>query len=159
MRAKLPWILFAASLALNLFFLGGAIVGRVASDGRAPEAEERLAAVAEELSLSQSQLSELRELRQEMRARWRANRESGQGRRAQMLAELAKPTFDREAFLRLSDERFRQRREFFADFGESLHGYLQGLQPEQRQKFLEMAKDRGFLRRLFRGPRDVKRDN
>ncbi len=40
---------------------------------------------------------------------------------------------------------------------EALHGYLATLGPEQRAGFLEMAKERGFLRGLFRGNRK-KRD-
>lgn len=150
MRRKLPWFLFAASLAANLFFVAGAIVGRVASDDTPPGTADRLAAVAQELDLDEAQAAALGELRREFRSRWQANRQAGQSQRRAMLAEIAKPDFDRETFLRLADERFQQRRELFADFAQSLHAYLRGLTPEQRRKFLAMAEERGFLRSLFR---------
>jgi len=36
---------------------------------------------------------------------------------------------------------------------QDLHAYVATLTPEQRETFLTMARERGFLRRLLRGKR------
>ncbi len=46
-------------------------------------------------------------------------------------------------------ERMTRRQERILGRAEALHGYLATLDPEQRAGFLEMAKERGFLRGLF----------
>ena len=45
--------------------------------------------------------------------------------------------------------RSAQRRARIVDVAQDLHAYLATLSPGQRQDFLAMARERGFLRRLF----------
>ena len=76
-------------------------------------------------------------------------RDQKQAQRQAMWAEMAKPEFDRAAFEDQLSARFDQRRDFFVEFAESLHGYLATLSPEQRTDFIAMAEERGFMRKLF----------
>ncbi len=153
MRQKLPWILFAGSLLLNGVFLGGVLFGWAGlksdlSDGRGPMAE-----MADQLSLTPSQMDGLKALRDDIRARGRTFRKSRQSLRTAVLAEMRQPEFDREAVLAVMGENATERHAFFADIARDLHGYLQGLEPDQRERFLELAEERGFMRRLIFGDR------
>jgi hypothetical protein len=59
--------------------------------------------------------------------------------------------------LALMEARSAQRRARIVDVAQDLHAYLATLSPEQRQAFLAMARERGFLRRLFGRPRPPRR--
>ncbi len=149
MRARLPWILLVASLALNLFFLAGLaypqLFGRVAGTTTA----DPVAAVAEELKLDDAQTAALAALRQRVAERRQATGGDAGSFRALLIAELAKPEFDRLGL----EERMQERRAVMGivvlDTVEDLHGYLATLSPAQKTAFLERAKDRRFLRRLL----------
>ena len=153
MRHKLPWILFAGSLLLNGVFLGGVLFGWAGLksdllDGRRPMAE-----MAEQLSLTPRQIDGLKALRDDIGARGGAFRQARQSLRAAVLAEMRQPEFDREAVLAVMGENAAERHAFFADVAGDLHGYLQSLEPDQRERFLELAEERGFMRRLIFGNR------
>ncbi len=148
MQRKLPWMLFAASMALNILFVSGFLVGQ-ASSGQADSAASKLEEVAERLSLSDEQRQGLVDLRGRLAERRAGMRDQKQAQRQAMWAEMAKPEFDRAAFEDQLSARFDQRRDFFVEFAESLHGYLATLSPEQRTDFIAMAEERGFMRKLF----------
>lgn len=152
MRARLPWILLAVSLAANVFF--GVGVGYSLYKGESPidPSDGPIDAVAEPLGLDTVQREGLMALRRSAHERRAAMRASGDRFRADLLAELGKPHFDRQRFVVLMETRSAQRREMFADLARDLHAYLATLAPEQREQFLDMARERGFLRRLFGGP-------
>ena len=59
----------------------------------------------------------------------------------------------RQATIAMMAERMTGFQERILGGAEALHGYLATLEPEQRAGLLEMAKERGFLRGLFRGQR------
>ena len=149
MKGKLVWILLGASLAANLFFAAGAIYAFYGGDVRGGHAAVSVDAVAERLDLSQAQRDGLQALRDQARNRPRLSREERAERRAAFHAELAEPEFDRARLQALMAERMTRRQERILGRAEALHGYLATLDPEQRADFLEMAKERGFLRGLF----------
>jgi Spy/CpxP family protein refolding chaperone len=153
MKGKLVWILLGVSLAANLFFAAGALYSFYGGDHRGRYAEVSVDSVAERLALSPAQRDALQALRDRARNRPRPSREEYQQRRATFLARLAEPEFDRARLQALMAERTAGRQESILDRAEALHGYLAALDPEQRAGFLEMAKQRGFLRGLFGRPR------
>ena len=153
MKGKLVWILLGVSLAGNLFFAAGALYSFYGQDHRGWRTKVSVDDVAERLELSPAQRAGLRALRGEARSRPRPDRDARSARRAAFHAELAKPEFDRAGLRALMQERMTGFQARILGRAEKLHGYLATLDPEQRAGFLEMAKERGFLRGLFRGQR------
>lgn len=149
MKAKLPWTLFAVSLALNLFFAGGVVYSKMTAEGVGAEPGARLERVAERLALSDDQRAGLVALRDQAKSEREARRGGWQSRREAMLAELAEPQLDRQRVRTLMREAMDERAGFIEDRLADLHGYLQTLDARQREAFLAMAGERGFLRGLF----------
>ncbi len=158
MRIKLLWVLLAASLAANVFFVAGALYTLYGEDDRRAGAGATVDSVAERLALSPQQRDGLLALREKARQGRKGSREGRDSRRAAFVAELGKPTFDRERVLALMEERSAQRRARIVVVAQDLHAYLATLTPGQRQEFLAMARERGFLRRLFRRGRPSRAD-
>jgi len=147
MRPKLLWILLAVSLVANVFFAGGALYAFCFHGER----EGRQ--ISRQLDLNPAQVQGLKALRETVASRRAAMPESRGGLRAAMLAEIGNPTFDRERVATMLNEWSAERREYFVDTAQDLHAYVATLTPEQREKFMELAQDRSFLRRLLRGRR------
>lgn len=147
MRSKLPWILLAVSVVANIFFAAGAVYTLYGHGDRTVQK------VVRKLDLSPAQQQGLLALREGVAARREAMTGARGGLREAMLAEVGSPTFDRERVAALVDDWSAQRRAYFVDLAQDLHAYVATLTPEQRETFLELARDRGFLRRLLRGKR------
>ena len=149
MKAKLVWVLLGVSLAANLFFAAGAIYSLYGGEHRGWRAKVSVDDVAERLALSPAQRDALQALRDQAPDTPRPSREERDERRATFLSELAEPEFDRSRVQDLMAAHVTRRQERILGRAEALHGYLATLDPEQRAGFLEMAKERGFLRGLF----------
>jgi uncharacterized membrane protein len=149
MKPRLPWILFVISLALNLFFAAGVFYNKLEAERLSAAPEQRIGALAEQLGLSEAQQAGLLALREQAMERREAVRGLRQQRRAALMAELAKPELDRERLGQLMREGMERRAAAFEQLLVDLHGYLATLSDEQRAAFLEMAKERGFLRGLY----------
>ena len=149
MKPRLPWILFAMSLALNLFFAAGVFYNKLEADRLSAAPERRIAELAEQLGLSEAQQAGLLALREQAMERRDAVRDLRRERRAALLAELAKPELDRARVGELLRQGMERRATGFEQMMVDLHGYLATLSDEQRAAFLEMAKERGFLRGLY----------
>ena len=149
MKSKLPWILLAISLVINLSVAGGVIYSKVTIGDAAKSPERRIETLAERLQLTPAQREGLIALRDSARARRTEMRGQRQERRRAILAELAKQELDRERLGQLMRQGMDRRMAFFEAFMVDLHGYLATLSDEQRQTFLEMAQERGFMRQLF----------
>lgn len=147
MRRKLPWILLAISVVANLFFAAGAIYTLSARDDSVVEQ------VSRDLDLTPAQNQGLLALRQGIAARREAITGTRGGLRDALLSEVGRPTFDGERVAALVDDWSTQRRAYFVDVARDLHAYVATLTPGQREKFLELARDRTFLRRLLHGKR------
>lgn len=152
MMRKLPWVLLAISLLANAGFLYGALQAQQAAErlAQAPEAREEV--VAERLGLDEAQKVELDALRTRLRERLESDRADG-GREEEhrrLMAELARPDYDRAAVESLLLERNAGRAAAWAEMSAEVHAFLQQLDPSQRETFLALAgDDRGFLRRLM----------
>ena len=149
MKPRLPWILFAVSLALNLFFAAGVFYNKLEAERLSAGPDERVAALAEQLGLSEAQQAGLLALREQAMERREAVRSQRQERRTALMAELAKPELDRDRLSELMREGMERRAAGFEQMMVDLHGYLATLSDEQRTAFLEKAKERGFLRGLY----------
>lgn len=152
MMRKLPWILLAISLLANAGFLYGALQAQQAAERLAQAPEAREEAVAERLSLDETQQAELEALRARLRDRLEADRAGGarEEEHRRLMAELGRPDYDRAAVEALLLERNAARAAAWAEMSAEVHTFLQGLEPPQREAFLALAgDDRGFLRRLM----------
>ncbi len=156
MRGKLPWVLLAVSLAVNLAFIAGAIHFDMTRERLAGDPGERVARLADRLELDSAQQETLIALREKMVAGRKEMRGAMTERRQKLLAELARPELDQahvEALLRQGAE-LRVAR--FAAMAGEMHGFLASLTPEQKAAFLELAREPDFFRRLVglpsRGP-------
>ncbi len=149
MKVKLVWILLGISLAANLFFAAGAIYALYGGEHRGWRAKVSVDDVAERLALSPAQHDALQALRDQAPDAPHPSREERAERHASFLAELAEPEFDGARVRALMAERMAGYQARMLGRAEALHGYLATLDPEQRAGFLEMAKERGFLRGLF----------
>ena len=153
MRGKLIWTLLAVSIAANLFFIAGVVYSKATVESLAASDQARIDFVSEELGLSIEQRNTLEALRNSLRQRKNADREKRQERRQMFLATVANPTFDKEEVSLLLEQRCQARNKRWILGAEDLHGFLRELSDSQRQEFLEMAQERGFMRRLFFGRR------
>ena len=151
MKSRLPWLLFAVSFAANVFFAAG--VGYTVYQDRmiAESPEARVDMVAERLDLSAAQHEALGLLRERSAMRLPGLRQSEAPVRAAILKQVSQPSFDRALIMRMLAERDEERRPYFAEYAEDLHGFLITLTNEQREAFLGMASEPGFLRRVYRG--------
>ncbi|HEY0523797.1 MAG TPA: periplasmic heavy metal sensor [Stellaceae bacterium] len=149
MRRRLIWAALALSLALNVFFIGGAVWIRMHvphHPGGGPFAgvppRERVEAVARDLSLDAAQRSAfdrfIRETRQETKQVREANQKLGDA----AWEEMAKQQPDDDLLHRLFDEISANRREYQTGMTRSLQDFLGKLSPEQRRHFVELVRDR-----------------
>lgn len=152
MKTKLPWVLFAASLLLNIAFLSGSFLGADdSSDGAKPD-------VAEVLELDSAQQQALTDLRAAMAGRREARRERRKAFKEALIATLKAPAFDATALEPVLEGSSDNRRLGMLAMAEGLHGLYQTLTPEQRRSFKEAAEERRFLWRLVFGPKEKRRD-
>ncbi len=147
MRSKLPWILLAVSVVANIFFAGGALYTLSA------RGESALEQAITKIELTPAQQEGLLALREKVAARRAARPGPPGGLRKALLAEVGNPTFDSDRVAALVNDWTTQRGTYFVEIARDLHAYVATLTPEQREKFLELAQERGFLRRLLRGKR------
>ena len=152
MRAAIPWTLFAASLVVNIVFLSGAMVSGAKELAKQQAVQGPTGDLVAQLKLDDAQRAGLEELREKARARGLAMREATGDLRQNLLATLAAPDFDRDAFSETLNEASAARRAMFIDLAEMLHGYLGSLDETQRNRVLAMAEDRGFLKAMMFGP-------
>jgi len=146
MRRGLPWLLLALSLALNLFFVAGTLY----TGGLAAGSEDEVAA---QLNLDEAQEGDLAALRQRTLERREARRNDRGRSTEDLLATLSQAEFDGAALKAQLMENNESWNSYMVETYEDLHGFMAGLEPAQRAKLLELAKDRRFLRVLVRGPR------
>ena len=149
MRAKLPWVLLAISLAINVGFAAAVFQSRSEVERLAASPDARLEVITQELGLNEQQAADLLALRDRLRAGWQPVSAARRERRLAILTELAEPEIDRAHLAQLMKQGGEEQRAAFARMAADLHSYLRSLTPEQRQRFLEMAGERAFLRHLF----------
>jgi Spy/CpxP family protein refolding chaperone len=139
-RRRLLSIALAASLALNVFFVAGAVWIRLHGPlGPVPVAE-RADHIAAELNLDPTHRAALLRYFQDLRAHLQQMRREVSPLVTSAWTELAKPDANEAEVMRLFDEAAQKRRGFQRQVTTSTLSLLATLTPEQRKKFVELAR-------------------
>ncbi len=139
---RLPWILVALSLALNMFFIGGFFWVRGEAARAHLRPAERFEMIARELNLDAKQRTAFEHFIGLMRMRTRHLREANIPLIQEAWAEMAKPQPDDAVIDRDLETATANRRAFQVDTSHALRGFLAALSDEQRARFVEFAKNR-----------------
>ena len=138
-KGRLVKVVLALSLALNIFFIGGLVYTKIVMEHwRRPP----LLALANELKLTPDQRKTFREFAQAVRTGGMALREANSKLGAQIWDELSKPQPDQDKIAQVLTQVADNRRNFQAIVAKALLPFLESLTPEQRAKFIEIAKRR-----------------
>ncbi len=141
-RRQLLWVVLAVSLALNLFFVAGALWIRLQQPLAPATPEERLQQMAGELNLDPQQRQAFAQYAQTMREELAQMRDSVRPLIGQAWSEVAKPRSDEGRVMQLLDQVAEQRRGFQQKLTAMTHSFLAQLSPEQRAKFIVLARHR-----------------
>ncbi len=144
-------VLLTLSLALNLFFVVGALWIRIHAPAPPITPEQRLQQMAGELGLDAQQKQVFARYSQTMRERLQAMHEAVRPLISQAWSEVSKPQADETKIMRLLDDAAQQRRDFVGQLTTTTLSFLGTLSPEQRRKFVELAHQRP---RPWSPPRD-----
>ena len=136
--------LLALSLALNLFFIAGALWIRIHASPPPISPEQRLAQMAEELALNPKQRAAFADYSQAMREHMQAMRDAVRPQVAKAWSEVAKPQADEIKVMQLLDEAAQTRHHYVHDLTAMTLAFLATLSPDQRAKFVEL---------MHKGPR------
>ena len=134
--------LLALSLALNLFFVIGAVWIRVHAPAPMPSPADRLAQMGGELGLDPQQKDGFARYSQAMRERLQAMHGAVQPLIGSAWSEIGKPHADETKIMQIFDQAAQQRRNFAQDLTKTTLSFLATLSPEQRAKFVQLARQR-----------------
>jgi len=141
-RRHLIVTLVAISVALNLFFIAGALWTRLqpAADRAAPD--QRYEQMAAELKLNPQQRPAFDRYVASVRSRVEEMRQQVEPLIGGAWEEVAKPQADAARVGELFDQATERRRAFQRDLTAQTLAFLAVLSPEQRSKFVAMARER-----------------
>jgi Spy/CpxP family protein refolding chaperone len=145
-RQHLVSILLALSLALNLFFIAGALWIRI--HGPPPMSPaERLEHIGTQLALDPQQKQAFEQYAQAVRTRMQVMHKAVDPLIGNAWSEVAKPDADETKVVALFDEAAQTRREYMREMAPTTLAFLAKLSPEQRAKFVELIRERPWERR------------
>jgi uncharacterized membrane protein len=139
---SLPWILFALSLTLNVFFLGGYYYKRVLDQQLSANEQERGRYIVEQLHFTPEQRKEFQALRQHARERARETFRSNRPVIDGLWAEIEKPSPDIAQLDGFIERLTTARAAFQRDQMHDLLGFAKTLDDTQRVEFLELVRTR-----------------
>ena len=146
-RRHLFWVILVLSLALNLCFIAGALWIRVQGPPLPLTPEQRLQQIEPQLALNPQQKAAFDEYARTVRSRVQSMHEAIEPQVANAWSELAKPDADEAKVMQLFDQAGDQRRAFRRELGTATFTFLTKLSPEQRAKFVELARQRPWAKR------------
>ena len=146
-RRHLFWVILVLSLALNLCFIAGALWIRVQGPPLPMTPEQRLQQIEPQLALNPQQKAAFDEYARTVRSRVQSMHEAIEPLVANAWSELAKPDADEAKVMLLFDQAGDQRRAFRRELGTATFTFLTKLSPEQRTKFVELARQRPWAKR------------
>ena len=146
-RQHLFWVVLILSLALNLCFVAGALWIRVQGASLPMSPEQRLEQIEPQLALDPQQKTAFDQYARTVRLRMQSMRETVEPLVGKAWSELAKPDADDAKVMQLFDEAGEQRRAFRRELGTATFSFLANLRPEQRAKFVELARQRPWANR------------
>jgi uncharacterized membrane protein len=132
--------LLALSLALNLFFMIGALWIRIHAPPPVLTPEDRLAQMASELHLDPWQQKAFAHYSQTVRQSLQAMHKTTQPLIASAWSEMGKPGADEAKIMQLFDQGEEKRRIFVHDLTTTTLSFLATLSPEQRAQFVVLAR-------------------
>lgn len=138
-RQRWPAVLLAASLALNLFFVAGAVWIRQHAP---PSPAARFRQMADELNLDTKQKAAFQDYIRALRAHAELMRQQTEPTIAAAWAEMAKPQGDQARVIQLFDEATEKRHAMQRELASQTFAFLAMLSPEQRAKFVEIWRER-----------------
>jgi uncharacterized membrane protein len=137
-RFHLLKALLALSLALNLFFVVGALWIRIHAPPPPISPEQRLEDMAGKLGLNPQQKAALARYSQTMRERMQAMRDAVRPQVANAWSEVAKPQADETKVMQLLDQAAQTRHHYVHDLTATTLAFLATLSAEQRTKFVTL---------------------
>lgn len=137
-RHPLLWVALSLSLALNLFFVGGALWTRFHAPLPLTRAE-RFDEMATALALDPQQRQDFAGYAQTMRGQLEAMRKAASPLVRATWAEVVKPQPDEAKVMGLLDEVTQVRRSHLTEITEATIAFLRILSPEQRTKFVKVV--------------------
>ena len=146
-RQHLSWVVLILSLALNLCFIAGALWIRVQGPPLPMSPEQRLQQIEPQLALDSQQKAAFDEYARTVRSRMQSMHEAIEPLVANAWSELAKPDADQTKIMQLFDQAGEQRRAFRPELVTATFTFLAKLTPEQRAKFVELARQRPWAKR------------
>ena len=153
-KSRVLWIALIFSLAVNVFFVGGALYFRFKAehwrDGRGS-----IEYVAKELDLTPEQRQALTGMQERIRQGWDEHRDKRRDDRRAMFALLLQPEFPEAELRVLLEQHGLEHTERFLEMSRNMHVFIQSLSPGQQEEMLEMMQDRRFWRSMmgWGGPR------
>ncbi len=144
---SLPWILFALSLTLNVFFLGGYYSKRMWDQRLAGGGEEQGRYIVEKLSFSADQRQRFQDLRQRARERQRETVRANRPVIESLWREIEMPEPNPAQIDGYIDHLTANRQGFQREQMRDLLAFAKTLEQKQRLEFLELVRAR-----LERGP-------
>lgn len=141
-RQQLLWMLVALSVALNLFFIIGALWIRMHGPPVPMSAAERLQRIGTELSLDPQQQGAFNKYSETVRTRMQLMHKTVDPLMGKAWEEIAKPEADEANVVRLFDEAGQTRRSFMRELAPNTLSFLATLSPEQRAKFVELIRQK-----------------
>lgn len=146
-RRQLFWVVLILSLALNLCFIAGALWIRLQGPPLPMSPEERLQLIEPQLALDPQQKAAFDQYARIVRSRMQSMHEAIEPSVGKAWSELAKPDADEAKIMQLFDQAGEQRRAFRRELGTATFAFLTKLTPEQRAKFVELARQRPWAKR------------
>ena len=135
-KARLVKVALALSLALNVFFIGGLVYSKFVRP------TPPLIALGRELNLAADQRTAFQNFLQVVRSKGAALRENNLKISQQIWDELSQPKPDPQKLTALFAEYANNRRDYQTAVGTALLPFLETLNAEQRQRFIEISKHR-----------------
>ena len=139
-RRRLPWILLALSLALNLCFVGGVMWFQLHRPNWRMTAAERVERMSAEMHLDAMHREAFRRYFQTVFARLQLMRTQVQPLVTDAWTEIAKPNPDEAGIGRLFDQAAETRRKFQRELTSETLAFLATLTPEQRRTFVQLTR-------------------
>ena len=145
-RQHLVWAALLLSLALNLCFVGGALWIRFHEPPLPMSPEQRLQQIGPQLALDPQQKLAFDRYAQTVRLRMQQMREAIEPLLGSAWSELAKPDADETKVMQLFEQAGEQRRSLRRELGIATFSFLATLSPDQRAKFVELARQRPWAK-------------
>jgi Spy/CpxP family protein refolding chaperone len=152
MRTRLPWILLAISVALNVFAVAGYFYAKNRHESRMMDRSPIMAATRD-LKLTPAQNEALEKMRADVRKSSSDIRDEMRPLRRELLVELGKDQPDFAAVDRKIDDLGDVQSKRFKAMVRAVHDFQQTLTPEQRAEFRKAMNEHMARRMMQRGGR------